>query len=443
MTHMKPVDILYLVEHVARELDIACLMKYLCETRHGLSVQVASMPFDAQRVADTVAPRMVVTPYLYSAEDAYLSHIIPRWRNVAYFNLCFEQVLFRFQSEQLPRDDFARQQAYHHSWSRAFRDRLVEHGVAADRIFANGNLSYMLYLEPYRRFFPERSVLAERHGLDVERPWIFFPMNYFWAFLSDGRLYGEIANGFDARIAFENRDFSRRSLEAMVEWWSVAASSTCAELIVRPRPAVPHHAYVDYFEKTVGAVPARVHIIKDGTVREWILTSDAVMSSFSTTLLEAAVAGKPAYALEPLAFPEWQYADWLELVPHITQHDEFVAVCQDPRNVSYGEQARQWAMGELLSNGDALANLAELLASLSASLTGQPVYVPPPAEHAGRQRVSASAFYWALRQRARNLLVALGLKDPEARAINMHEDDAFTEDDVAVRVARWAQALDA
>ena len=37
------VDILLFVEHVARELDIACAIKYLLDKRHGISLEIASI----------------------------------------------------------------------------------------------------------------------------------------------------------------------------------------------------------------------------------------------------------------------------------------------------------------------------------------------------------------------------------------------------------------
>jgi hypothetical protein len=39
---MEHVDVLIFVEHVARELDIACAIRHLLQTDHQISVQIAS-----------------------------------------------------------------------------------------------------------------------------------------------------------------------------------------------------------------------------------------------------------------------------------------------------------------------------------------------------------------------------------------------------------------
>ena len=45
----KPIAVLLFIEHVARELDVACAVKYLAKQRHGLSVEIASIIYDVKR----------------------------------------------------------------------------------------------------------------------------------------------------------------------------------------------------------------------------------------------------------------------------------------------------------------------------------------------------------------------------------------------------------
>ena len=72
---------------------------------------------------------------------------------------------------------------------------VLTYGVTESHIFVSGNPCYMLYLEPYRHYFPTKGDLARRHSLNTERLWLFFPENYGWAFLSDARIGSYIKEG--------------------------------------------------------------------------------------------------------------------------------------------------------------------------------------------------------------------------------------------------------
>ena len=37
---MRSVDAIYLVEHIARELDVACIVQHLAWKRHGLRIEI-------------------------------------------------------------------------------------------------------------------------------------------------------------------------------------------------------------------------------------------------------------------------------------------------------------------------------------------------------------------------------------------------------------------
>jgi hypothetical protein len=67
------------------------------------------------------------------------------------------------------------------------------------------------------------------------------------------------------------------------------------EPILRPRLITPLEDFVAAVRRVVPDIPSRMHISEPGTVREWIMASDVTVSSHSTSLIEAAVARKPAF----------------------------------------------------------------------------------------------------------------------------------------------------
>ena len=88
-------DVLYFVEHVSRELDLACIIRHLLAAHHGIKTAVASIHFDLHATIRGHRPRVVVTPFFNFANDANLQHIRRGMPGARYVNLAFEQLLSR------------------------------------------------------------------------------------------------------------------------------------------------------------------------------------------------------------------------------------------------------------------------------------------------------------------------------------------------------------
>ncbi|MBC8496524.1 MAG: hypothetical protein H8D37_02570 [Chloroflexi bacterium] len=440
---MKSVDIVYFVEHIARELDVACAVEAILEMNSDISVKIASITHGFEDVLDGYQPRVVALPYCVAVHEAGLDKLVARWPQAQYINLSYEQVLGRAQKNlNSPKDAFAREYVMHHAWGDFFAQYLQANGVPEAHIMVNGNPSYALYREPYKAYYGnQRHELAQQFGLDPEKRWVFIPENYGWAFFRDHMVRARIRRGFDPEHAYQYRDFARQSLHAATQWWRDAAQIDSVELIIRPRPAIPAESFVETVREMAGDVPEQLHFIKHGTVREWILASDVIISNFSTTLLEAAVAQKPVYMLVPYAFPDFLYAEWYELTDKIDTGDAFADVITQPALPENWKKLEGWAVNAMISRGDAISGLADILASL---VRGE-LSVPPPLEIARQhERFSldriirlARKHGWKLMQ---NSLAALGIKTQD-QGWAAHESDQVTAEVVVGRVARWKEIL--
>jgi hypothetical protein len=116
-------------------------------------------------------------------------------------------------------------------------------------------------------------------------------------------------------------------------------------------------------------------ISKAETVRDWILASDVVVSSYSTSLIEASIAGKPAYIVEPVAWPESLRQDWHQLAPRLTSIDEFVSAATSAAKASDAADLNRWARDSQMSRGDAILSIADEIARIRR----REVQVPTPA----------------------------------------------------------------
>jgi len=440
---MKSIDILFFVEHVARELDIACAVRAIIERDSQLSIEIDSLSHGIEKTLEHYQPRIVVLPYCVAIFEGGLDEIVARWPKAEYVSLSYEQVLGRAQKNlNSPKDKFSKDYVLYHAWGDFFAEYLQTHGVPSRHIFINGNPTYSLYQYPYKAYYGnQRAQLARQYGLDEGKRWIFIPENYGWAFFEDHMVRARIRRGFDPQQAYEYRDFARQSLGAVSHWWQRAGEIESIEVIIRPRPAIPAQQFIDRVREHAGELPERLHFIKHGTVREWILASDVVISSYSTTLLEAAAAQKPVYILSPQPFPELLYAECYELTDHVaTQEDFLAALTQEtlPRNWVALEQ---WLRALMISRGDSIANMARMLIEKADGK----LPTPAPQEIArylqrfsmARLTRKSRQISWELLQRG---LGAIGIKT-QAQSWTGHESDLLGNEDINQRVARWAEIL--
>lgn len=409
------IGILILVEHVAREMDVACAVAAHLRRRHGVSVRVRNIYQHAGECLREFEPAVVAHPFLYFAKGALATQdYIAAWPQAAHCNLAWEQLFYgAHQKVKAPGDEFARKNVLHHAWGDFSREFLVSAGVAPDNVFLNGNPALGLYAEPYRRFFPDRRTLAARYGLDPQRRWIFVPENYRWGFLSDGKLDFLASLGADRGEMEGLRRFCLDSLAELFDWLS--RLSPRAEVVFRPRPATGMEAVRAFCRQRLGGVPRGVRLIKEGSVREWVLAADVTASALSTTLIEAAVAGKSIAVAEPLPLPESLLYDWYGLVSRCRDYASFEQACLTGEG---GDALAAWAGRTMLAKGDPIAGLADWLArTLARRAKGS--WPPARVTEADAARHDATRYFNAA----------------------THENDAFTQAQAEERTAAWARLL--
>ncbi len=360
---VKSSDILYCIEHEARELDIACAVRAILRREFGIR---SDLHFLTNQLDSTVGKGeygLVVVPSCTTREFAHKS-VFQRFPRLPVLNLACEQLFSPANRHyRLPRDAFARKHVLHVAAGDFFREWLLQAGVPSKHIALAGSMTFQLYRPPYRQFFESRrEALAAAHGLDNDLPWVFLPENFGAAFFKPSHMRKRIRGGYDRAQLAAYVDYTRRSLGQIARWCRVASAAGRIELIVRPRPAVSQAVFMDAFVEASGGRPPRhLHFIKDGNVREWIFASQLVVSSYSTTLLEAAVADKPAYLLAPIAAPESAGSEWHEFAPRVSDQDGFLQLVADAAHAEPSHRLRQWAFENLLGHGDAIANIARTI----------------------------------------------------------------------------------
>ena len=435
------IDLMIFIEHVARELDIASALKYLITNRYGLSVEIASIVAGHGRkeALKKFEPRVAALPFFYSTTAPGPQDILLTYPHVLCVNLAYEQIFSQInQVFKAPKDSYSKNNVLYHAWGDFFARYLQGFGVTDENIFVNGNPSYALYQPPYAEFYPKKSELAQRYAIDARKRWVLIPENYGAAFYDGGRLKEYLKYGLED--AYNYRDFALASFREAIVWWQQVAGLDDVELIVRPRPAIPADVFIKTCIDRIGVIPDHLHIIKEGTVREWILSSDIVMSSYSTTLIEAAVAGKPIYMLEPIPFPPYIQADWYGFVPRLHAQQEFLDVVGNNRLGDSYQGLQTWARKSMINPPDVIGNLAKWLAAVCK---GQ-IHLPPAADVASLPVKPQNRVRRALNDpatAAKSVWSKISGKSAEPKKVIGHEQDLLNPQDVAERVKRWEQIL--
>lgn len=432
---MQEIDVIYIYEHAARELDVACAVTALLRIHYGVRAEIIHWPTGFYKIMDRIRPRLVVLPFCYFEET--FRPLLAYWRKSVFLNLTWEQLFYPGNKKaKTPRGDFALKHVVHHAWSDLYASFLKESGVPEKHIFVNGQPAYTLYEEPYRNYFEPRRDLATKHGLNTDKKWIFFPENYNWAFYSEIVLQRFIKNGQSPDDVHLMREFCNLSLTEAIHWCDAVVKSGNVELIVRPRPAISLAEFNAFVQNILPVIPGQLHIIQSESVREWILASDVVISSRSTSLIEAAVARKEFFILEPRPIPEPLQMAWYDLVPHLKTEQDFLDVTLGKMQNSPDVRLADWARSQMMANGDSIHNLAENITRLlrgkiqspgpasQASATPNLKFIPPP---------KVWAVYHEIRRRLKH---GIGNKiEPE------YIKDVYSRVEIEERIQKWTRVL--
>ena len=371
---VRSVDVALLFEKAVREIDVASALKYILATRHGLTTEIIQQNYPDQRLVREISPKVVVLPFCY--QERSNNFFFVRWRGATFFNLTWEQLFYPGNAAaKTPRGEFAVRHVIHNAWSDGYADILRAQGVPEQHIFVSGNPAYALYDEPYRRYFKSRAAFASDAGLDASRRWVFFPENYNWAFYEPPMLEQMVRDGQSVEQVQAMRESVTRSFEAAMQWCAVLADREDVEVIVRPRPATPVDVFRRRVEEVLPRIPPRLSFIQRDTVREWVLASDVVMSSYSTTLIEASIAGKPAYIVEPIPWPASLRQEWHSLVRRVGSQDEFIAAATGAA-AGDANALEGWARSTMLANGDPIVRIADHLAAIRRGTVTTPSPAP-------------------------------------------------------------------
>lgn len=315
-------DFLFLLEHEDREgASIRRIVKKL--ENEGKKVSILSLEFHLFLISK-IDPSVVVIPYGFDLNQWPINYIVREFPNAQFFSLNWEQLLTPInQYYKKPRDAFFRERVKHIAWNEDFKSFLVENGVLEKNIAITGNVHYELLAEDAKNKNHVKVELAERFKLDAKKTWVFLPMNYAWAFISDTEIRGKINKGYDSKNAWIYKDYASKCLALFLDFLTLLSSKHVDyQFIVRPHPSISCGQY--YRKAAEKGIEFGKNIVfsKELTIREWIVASEIVGSSWSSSVWDAVNSGKKGFLFTPLDKPEWHTVWWEKYLTNYQNFEE-------------------------------------------------------------------------------------------------------------------------
>ncbi len=304
-------------EHTHREMLSALLFMHHVE-RSGFRW---SLEHVQELAATSPNPEILFVPFYYDDHDLKTYLFRGDWRGKWVVNLTFEQMHYACgRSYVMPDGDFARNEMLHCAWGDQYRNMLLEHGIAPERIRITGHPRFDIYSHPQLLF--TRDELAQTYGLDPGRMWILVPHNFNLSYLPKQWIQRLNARGYlVSEELIEGVRDAREAFKAMIRELSGAFPE--AELILRLHPAGVEDEPTGH---KGSANNARVHAIAEQDIANWIRQAALTIVWNSTSSMEAMVAGRPVVSYEPFPFSErWGY-DVNRILPTFSRLDDLFGV---------------------------------------------------------------------------------------------------------------------
>jgi surface carbohydrate biosynthesis protein len=295
-------DFLINYEHKNRELDSICLIKVELEAR-GYSVEL-SCTYDSDRINPKPVKRkakVVVTSALYNdgSLDFFVFGLAGFCKKIV--NLQWEQALSNRDEENLnlflnPKG-LARN-ALHLCWGPATRNRLINSGLNSRNVITTGPIQMDTLRPEFDSLFLSKDELAQRYNLDAKLEWVLFISSFTYITMTEEEYSGELKVLGPSLNDF--LELSSISKDGILSWIEEAAVNFPNKIFIyRPHPSENNDPKITELEKR----HSNFRSIGELSIKQWIKSSDKLLSWYSTSAAEIYFANKNFHILRPVPLP--------------------------------------------------------------------------------------------------------------------------------------------
>jgi len=294
---MKMYDFLFVYEVKSRELENICLLKLELEKR-GYSVAVRETWRAIHYPYAKVNAKVVISFACYdNSQIQYMSSFAKGVEKI--LNLQWEQ-LYTVGDEEDENclykiKDFATQ-VTHVCWGQFNYDRLTNiSGIKPINLTLAGQLSFDFFKPNLKGYYLSREELLKRYNIDSNQKVYLFISSFSYVDMPDE----ELKTGVYAQTANDSLDFksiSSKSQQEMLGWVEETLKKHDDIIFIyRPHPAETGNINLETLEKKY----KNFRIIRDYSVKQWIVVCDKIYTWYSTAIAEIYAAGKSCSILRP------------------------------------------------------------------------------------------------------------------------------------------------
>lgn len=321
------IDCLFVVEHKIREFPAIDMVANQLKNDFGINSVIVPLHYFSY-ILLIFKPKIIFLHFVRQQSE-YPACFVSDVTNSTIVSLNWEQAIGKYNKlYKKVRDTFARKKVFHFSNSIQFTTYLQQQGIPISNIIETSNLqlvsSNMRYKEDTRK-----KLLSGRKFI------IFVPLNCGYKFISNQEIKYRLNRGFNKnnlKRLIENANIYFDNLLSLA--LVIAKKHVDIQVIVRPRPNESVVHYFKYFSERNELIPNNLLISKEHAAHDVMLSSDIVISNFSTLVLDSEEYKIPSYFLsDNKASYEFCESDLLPMKNKLRTRNEFLKIVNKIKRV--------------------------------------------------------------------------------------------------------------
>ena len=314
-------DVLLQYEIKSREIENLCLLKYELEKR-GYSVKIIMQIESFFFYHPPIDAKLVVVPEYYGKR---MQHYIAShtFTTEKILNMMWEQVFN--SNEENNKDtihaivDWARD-ASHIAWGTNMRDRQIyEWGCDPSHVFMTGHLTLDFLRMPLISYYDSKENLFTEFGIPMDKKAHLFISSLAYADADIRLLRSSNVEKNDENLMKYKKLCADTRKEILTWFEKILDMDEDSVIIYRPHPEEKGNDALYELAKRQN----RFFIIRDKSVKQWIIACDKIYTWMSTSITEIIASGKDFNVLRPIMIPQKYDIKMFSEIEHISTFDEF------------------------------------------------------------------------------------------------------------------------
>lgn len=295
------IDFLFLYQHKSRELENICLLRVELE-RRGYTVDFYNVWNLNIKKHPQYTAKVVIGPNISNDDCLYnfAYGITPKTKKIV--NMQLEQVLTdddNSNTNNIHNIKGASREVIHISWGEKNFERLVKNGVKNQNIIITGPIHMDFLRKEFREYYLNKEEMKAKYEIKRNQK--------ISLIISSFAYENTISTMTKDRLKLMRPNFiefvklSVDSQKKILSWVEVILKKDKNIVFVyRPHPTEELNEMV----KALGEKYANFRIIRDMSVKQWIVISDSICAWYSTSIAEVFFSGNTCSVLRPYPISE-------------------------------------------------------------------------------------------------------------------------------------------